>query len=92
MENQKDDKDFIAAPSPTEDVVEKPPRARVSDAPLPEEETAGEKLGRKRDYLEGFLQKKPESVSSRRARRRSAPVGDRCAEGYFRSGNPGEHL
>jgi FeS assembly SUF system protein len=63
MENQKDEKDFIAAPSPTEEVVQKPPRARVSDAPLPEEETAGEKLERKRDYLEGFLQAKPEGVS-----------------------------
>lgn len=60
---QNDDKDFVAAPSPTDNVVEKPPRARVSDAPLPEEETAGEKLERKRDYLEGFLQKKPEGVS-----------------------------
>ena len=59
---QKDDNDFVAAPSPAEDVVEKPPRARVSDAPVPEE-TASEKLGRKRDYLEGFLQKKPESVA-----------------------------
>ena len=72
MENQdnmtqKDDKDFVAAPSPGEQVVDKPPRARVSDAPLPEEgcdtETAGEKLSRKRDYLEGFLQKKPEGVA-----------------------------
>lgn len=63
MENQNDDKDFIAAPSPTEKVVEKPPRARVSDAPVPDEETAGDKLERKRDYLEGFLQKKPEGVA-----------------------------
>lgn len=63
MENQNDDKDFIAAPSPTEEVVEKPPRARVSDAPVPDEETAGDKLERKRDYLEGFLQKKPEGVA-----------------------------
>ncbi len=68
MENQEDmtqndDKDFVAAPSPTENVAEKPPRARVSDAPLPEEETASEKLERKRDYLDGFLQKKPESVA-----------------------------
>ena len=63
MENQNDDKDFIAAPSPTENVVEKPPRARVSDAPIPDEETAGDKLERKRDYLEGFLQKKPEGVA-----------------------------
>ncbi len=63
MENQKDEKDFIAAPSPTEEVVQKPPRARVSDAPLPEAETVGEKLERKRDYLEGFLQAKPEGVA-----------------------------
>ncbi len=59
----KDEKDFIVAPSPAEDVVAKPPRARVSDAPLPEDESAGEKLERKRDYLEGFLAKKPEGVA-----------------------------
>ena len=35
---KNDDKDFVAAPSPAEDVVPKPPRARVSDAPLPAEE------------------------------------------------------
>jgi len=40
----------------------KPPRARVSDAELPDE-TAGEKLARKRDYLEGFLAEKPQGVS-----------------------------
>ena len=34
--------------------VAPPPRARVDDI-----ETAGEKLGRKRDYLEGFLAQKP---------------------------------
>ena len=34
--------------------VAPPPRARVDDV-----ETAGEKLGRKRDYLEGFLARKP---------------------------------
>ena len=59
---KNDDKDFVAAPSPTENVAEKPPRARVSDAPVPEE-TAGDKLDRKRDYLEGFLQKKPEGIT-----------------------------
>jgi FeS assembly SUF system protein len=32
----------------------KPPKARVSDAPLPEE-APSETLGRKRDYLQGFL-------------------------------------
>lgn len=65
-----DEKDYVAAPSPAETVIEKPPRARVSDAPLPDhiseeevKETAGEKLERKRDYLEGFLAKKPEGVA-----------------------------
>ncbi|MDE1468080.1 SUF system Fe-S cluster assembly protein [Aurantiacibacter sp. D1-12] len=62
MDNQTDKKDYVAAPAPNEDVVAKPPRARVEDAPLPEE-TAGEKLERKRDYLEGFLAKKPEGVA-----------------------------
>ena len=37
------------------DGVEPPPRARVDDA-----ETAAEKLGRKRDYLEGFLAQQPQ--------------------------------
>ena len=37
--------------------VEAPPRARVDDAV---EETAHDKLGRKRDYLEGFLAQKPQ--------------------------------
>jgi FeS assembly SUF system protein len=38
--------------------VAPPPRARVDDI-----ETAGEKLGRKRDYLEGFLAQKPAEAS-----------------------------
>ena len=38
--------------------VETPPRARVSDVDE-RPETAGEKLARKRDYLEGFLSQKP---------------------------------
>ncbi|MCJ7421318.1 SUF system Fe-S cluster assembly protein [Sphingomicrobium astaxanthinifaciens] len=40
------------------DSVEKPPRARVGETPMQDEqppESASEKLGRKRDYLEGFL-------------------------------------
>ena len=43
----------------TEDVssVETPRRARVDDA-----ETATERLDRKKDYLEGFLNQKPEAV------------------------------
>lgn len=39
--------------------VEPPKRARVEDAV----ETAGEKLGRKRDYLEGFLAATPADVA-----------------------------
>jgi len=38
------------------DAVAPAPRARVDDAPA---ETASEKLGRKRDYLEGFLAHAP---------------------------------
>jgi FeS assembly SUF system protein len=42
------------------DGVTPPPRARVEDAV---EETAGEKLERKKDYLEGFLAQQPPAVS-----------------------------
>jgi FeS assembly SUF system protein len=48
--------------NPEQQPVTKPPRARVSDAPLPAE-SAGEKLARKRDYLEGFLAEKPQDVA-----------------------------
>ncbi|MCB2083906.1 MAG: SUF system Fe-S cluster assembly protein [Sphingomonadaceae bacterium] len=61
MNKATDEKDFIAAPAPNEAVV-KPPRARVSDAV--EDEPPAAKLERKRDYLEGFLQKQPESESA----------------------------
>ena len=66
MSEDTTDQDFIAAPSPVEAEAQmpaKPPRARVSDAVEPDE-TAGAKLERKRDYLEGFLQKKPEADSA----------------------------
>lgn len=46
------------------DAVSPPPRARVED--VAEErapETPGEKLERKRDYLEGFLAQKPEGLA-----------------------------
>jgi len=45
--------------------VAPPARARVEDA-MDEiaTESMGEKLERKRDYLEGFLQKKPESANA----------------------------
>tara|TARA_E500000305_G_scaffold12190_1_gene8241 strand:- start:130 stop:657 length:528 start_codon:yes stop_codon:yes gene_type:complete len=67
QKNMSENKDYIVAPSPADEVVgahAKPPRARVSDAPVPEEESARETMERKRDYLEGFLQKKPEGVSA----------------------------
>ncbi len=64
MNKPEEKRDFVAAPPPNADVVEsvdKPPRAKVAD--VADEETPAEKLGRKRDYLEGFLQKKPENAS-----------------------------
>ncbi|WP_120716914.1 SUF system Fe-S cluster assembly protein [Tsuneonella amylolytica] len=51
-------KTWVAAPAPNEELV-KPPRAMVSDA-VDETETPRETFERKRDYLEGFLAKKPE--------------------------------
>jgi len=45
------------------DGVDKPPRASVADA-APPAETAAEKLERKKDYLEGFLQQKPEGQAA----------------------------
>ncbi|HWU03405.1 MAG TPA: SUF system Fe-S cluster assembly protein [Novosphingobium sp.] len=50
------------------DAAPTPPRARVEDAAAPE--TAGDKLERKKDYLEGFLSQKPAGVAS------NAPGGD----------------
>ena len=38
------------------EAVDMPPKARVTDA----DESAGDKLERKRDYLEGFLSQQPE--------------------------------
>jgi FeS assembly SUF system protein len=54
-----DDAQFVPAAEVVE-AADKPPRAKVEDAP---EETAAEKLERKRDYLEGFLAAKPEGVN-----------------------------
>jgi FeS assembly SUF system protein len=48
------------------DSVPPPPRARVSDV----EETPAEKLERKRDYLDGFLNAKPPELAA------GAPGGD----------------
>ena len=71
MDEASKEKDFIAAPAPNEQGLgaspqnraDGPPRARVSDAPI-DDETPSEKLERKRDYLDGFLQKKPETVDA----------------------------
>jgi FeS assembly SUF system protein len=49
--------------------AEPPPRARVDDAETPPE-TMGEKLERKRDYLEGFLAEKPRGADA------AGPGGD----------------
>jgi FeS assembly SUF system protein len=68
-EETKNDTDFIAAPLPADAMPAKPPRARVEDA-VDTEETPRETMERKRDYLEGFLQKKPENVPA------GAPGGD----------------
>lgn len=62
MNKPSEDKEFVAAPSPVEEVV-KPPRARVEDAVDPDVESPRETMERKRDYLEGFLAKKPENIA-----------------------------
>ena len=62
-EETNTDQDFIAAPSPADVAPGKPPRARVEDA-VDTEETARETMERKRDYLEGFLAKKPEEENA----------------------------
>ena len=73
-EETNTDTDFIAAPlpgdvAPADSSGGKPPRARVEDA-VDTEESPRETMERKRDYLEGFLQKKPENVPG------GAPGGD----------------
>lgn len=65
--NDETKKAFVAAPAPNEIVLHadeaatlpKPPRAKVEDVV---EESPRETMERKRDYLEGFLQKKPENL------------------------------
>lgn len=65
MPRERDDRrDEPAAPAGG---PPKPPRARVSDAPLEDGETPAEsaqaRFERKRDYLEGFLQQQPASLA-----------------------------
>ncbi|MXO65595.1 SUF system Fe-S cluster assembly protein [Altericroceibacterium endophyticum] len=73
MSETSEKKDYVAAPPPNEEVaaVTKPPRARVEDIAEsadvrlpPAEEAASDKLNRKKDYLEGFLSKTPETASA----------------------------
>jgi FeS assembly SUF system protein len=45
------------------ETVAAPPRARVDDVEAPAE-SAGDKLQRKRDYLEGFLSEKPQGLAA----------------------------
>jgi FeS assembly SUF system protein len=45
------------------ETVAAPPRARVDDVEAPAE-SAGDKLQRKRDYLEGFLAEKPQGLAA----------------------------
>jgi FeS assembly SUF system protein len=52
----------MSDPATDEKPPAKPRRARVDEAIDLDAETAPEKLERKRDYLEGFLAKKPESA------------------------------
>lgn len=54
-----EEKEFIAAPAPNDELAQKPPRARVSDAIDPDEAPA---QPRQRDYLAGFLHQQPEAV------------------------------
>ncbi len=58
MNKPHEDKEFVAAPAPNDQLVQKPPRARVDDAVDPDSEA---QEPRKRDYLDGFLAKTPET-------------------------------
>lgn len=50
----------VAAPAPNDELAQKPPRARVSDAIDEDEEVTP----RQRDYLDGFLAASPSSPST----------------------------
>jgi len=59
MNKPNDEREFVAAPAPNDDVLaQKPPRARVSDAVDADFEQAAAPK-RERDYLDGFLHQKP---------------------------------
>jgi len=58
MNKPQDENDFVAAPAPNDDLAQKPPRARVSDAVDPDADAA-QAPKRERDYLDGFLAATP---------------------------------
>lgn len=65
MNKPDNQSEFADAKKPKSDVVDavtKPPRARVDDV-AEAEENASDKLSRKRDYLDGFLNKAPETAA-----------------------------
>ena len=64
MDKPQDEKDYVAAPAPNDVVVEKPPRARVSDV-IDEDEAPAVEEPRKRDYLDGFLAASPAGTPAR---------------------------
>ncbi len=59
MNKPADEKSFVAAPAPNDELAQKPPRARVSDAIEDGEVAATAPERRQRDYLEGFLSATP---------------------------------
>ncbi len=62
MSTTDETKDYVAAPAPNEQVVEKPPRARISDAVDTDGPQDAPPPRRERDYLDGFLTKQPEQT------------------------------
>lgn len=63
MNKPNEEREFVAAPAPNDDVIaaqphEKPKRARVTDA-IDTDEPAAPVAKRERDYLDGFLDQKP---------------------------------
>lgn len=59
MTDTTDQRDFVAAPAPNDDLAQKPPRARVSDVIDDEARPAPAIAPRQRDYLAGFLAAEP---------------------------------
>lgn len=64
MTESTDQREFVAAPAPNDELAQKPPRARVSDAIDEDEQAAPADAPRQRDYLEGFLAQSPAASSA----------------------------